>query len=250
VGMSRDTSLPAGVVTAATAPSYQACHAVRIGFATPLLLCDGPGNLTINGETYSEGLISLGGVTVGANPAVTLRVRNGANEVSAVDADGDGLRDVPVLLYEVMWDPATNVQLDPVLLFSGVVNQGQYGGPWADLQCVSRVQGSTGAGMVGRYVSQICGHVFRGARCGYAGPETLCDRTMARCQALANFQRFGGWPSVPQIGTVFKYKVANGTTLADTAGASIGTAVIAVPPITAPSVGGNGSTVRRHLQRA
>jgi hypothetical protein len=155
-----------------------------------------------------------------------------------------------VLVYEVLWDPTTGAQLNPVLIFSGVINQAQYTAGYADLQCVSRVQGQTTAGMVGRYVGQLCGHVFRGSRCGYAGSETICDRTMARCQALANFQRFGGWPSVPQVGTVFSYKVANGTTLADTAGTSIGTAVIAVPPITAPSIGGNGTTVRRRLTRA
>jgi hypothetical protein len=184
-------------------------------------------------------------VAVGASPSVTVRVRNGANEVSAVDADSDGLRDVPVLLYEVMWDPATGAQLAPVLLFSGVINQGQYVGAFADLQCVSRVQGSAAAGMVGRYVSRLCGRIFKGARCGYAGAATSCDHTMATCQAFANFARFGGFPSVPAIGTKFQYKVLNGTTLTDTAGSN---PVVAVPPNT--SLGGNGTTVRRHLMRA
>jgi hypothetical protein len=248
--MSRDLSLPTGVVAAATAPAYQARHAVRIAFATPLLLCEGPGAIQVAGETYSEGVMTVGAVNVGPTPTVTIRVRNGANEVSAVDADSNGLQNVAVLVYEVMWDPTTGAQLAPVLIFSGVINQAQYTAEYADLQLTSRMPGQSSAGMVGRYVSQLCVLVFKGRRCGYAGSETVCDRTMDRCQALSNFQRYGGWPSVPQIGTVFSYEVANGTTLAGTAGSNIGAAVIPVPPITAPSVGGNGSTVRRLLARA
>lgn len=33
--------------------------------------------------------------------------------------------------------------------------------------------------------------------CGYAGPETECNRTKQRCKALGNYRRFGGFPSTP-----------------------------------------------------
>lgn len=33
--------------------------------------------------------------------------------------------------------------------------------------------------------------------CGYAGAETECNRTKARCKELDNFERFGGFPSAP-----------------------------------------------------
>lgn len=33
--------------------------------------------------------------------------------------------------------------------------------------------------------------------CGYSGPETDCNRTMQRCKELGNFERFGGFPSLP-----------------------------------------------------
>jgi len=33
--------------------------------------------------------------------------------------------------------------------------------------------------------------------CGYIGAETECNRTKTRCKELANFSRFGGFPSVP-----------------------------------------------------
>ncbi len=38
---------------------------------------------------------------------------------------------------------------------------------------------------------------FGGTRCGYAGAETECNRTLQRCRVLANQRRFGGQPSVP-----------------------------------------------------
>lgn len=38
--------------------------------------------------------------------------------------------------------------------------------------------------------------------CGYAGTETECNRTKQRCQELGNFERFGGFPSIPS-GTVY-----------------------------------------------
>ena len=38
---------------------------------------------------------------------------------------------------------------------------------------------------------------FKDERCQYAGSETTCDKTMTRCKALGNVERFGGHPSVP-----------------------------------------------------
>ena len=35
---------------------------------------------------------------------------------------------------------------------------------------------------------------FKGIECGYAGAETVCDRTLSRCKALNNSGRYGGFP--------------------------------------------------------
>jgi phage-related protein len=37
---------------------------------------------------------------------------------------------------------------------------------------------------------------FKGTNCGYAGSETVCNYTEARCRELGNFARFGGFPSL------------------------------------------------------
>lgn len=48
-----------------------------------------------------------------------------------------------------------------------------------------------------RIMKQLCRYKrFKGAMCGYSGVETSCDRTLARCKALGNHARFGGFPGV------------------------------------------------------
>ncbi|MCE5265669.1 MAG: hypothetical protein LLG97_19345 [Deltaproteobacteria bacterium] len=45
-----------------------------------------------------------------------------------------------------------------------------------------------------------CRFRFTSTRCGYAGAETACNHTLARCRALANSPRFGGAPGVGSAG--------------------------------------------------
>lgn len=40
---------------------------------------------------------------------------------------------------------------------------------------------------------------FKGTECGYAGSETWCDRTYARCEVLSNTASFGGFRWLPSI---------------------------------------------------
>lgn len=44
-----------------------------------------------------------------------------------------------------------------------------------------------------RYVANHCNWVFTGAECGYAGSETVCNRTFEDCVALDNTANFGGF---------------------------------------------------------
>ncbi len=182
--MSRDTTLPTGAVTAAVAPSYVARHAVRIATPTPLLLCEGPGSLVIGGETYLESALVIGDVSVAQWPAVTIRVPNDTNQISEPDANGDLVRRAAVLVYEVMWNPSTGAQLDPVQVFSGAVADVRCSTTTAELTCKTVTAGS--ALMVGRLISRLCHYVFGGARCGLSpeavlpGVNVIADPTFAR----------------------------------------------------------------------
>ena len=243
--MSRDTSLPTGAAAAAVAPSYVARHAVRIATPTPLLLCEGPGSLIIGGETYIESALMVGEVSVAKVPAITIRVPNDVNQISEPDANGDHVRRCAVLVYEVMWDPATGAQLNPVQLFDGRVGSVRCSATSAELVCTIATSGS--AGMVGRIISRLCGHTFKGLRCAYAGATTSCDHTLATCTSLANQARFGGWPSMPTIGTKFTFRVVNQQTVTRYAGTVAPPAPAASAPT--PTSSPSPHVIRRHLGR-
>ncbi len=182
--MSRDATLPTGAATAAVAPSYVARHAVRIATPTPLLLCEGPGSLVIGGETYLESALVIGDVSIMQWPAISIRVPNDTNQLSEPDANGDHVRRAAVLVYEVMWDPSTGVQLDPVKVFAGKVESVRCNVTTAEVTCKAATAGS--ALMVGRLISRLCHYVFGGARCGLPpdavrpGANVVADPTFAR----------------------------------------------------------------------
>jgi len=49
-----------------------------------------------------------------------------------------------------------------------------------------------------RYIGMQCRYVshFKGVECAYAGVETECNGSLTRCVALANSERFGGFPGM------------------------------------------------------
>jgi phage-related protein len=49
----------------------------------------------------------------------------------------------------------------------------------------------------GTYLRGYCRWKFKSTECAYAGAETSCNKTLARCRVLANQVRFGGFPSIP-----------------------------------------------------
>ena len=45
-------------------------------------------------------------------------------------------------------------------------------------------------------LKNFCRFKFKSLFCGYAGGEATCDRSLTRCRALNNSERFGGFPSI------------------------------------------------------
>lgn len=48
-----------------------------------------------------------------------------------------------------------------------------------------------------KFWRNYCQWKFKGTECAYAGGETSCNKTFARCEELNNKARFGGFPSIP-----------------------------------------------------
>ena len=49
-----------------------------------------------------------------------------------------------------------------------------------------------------KFLRNFCQWKFKSTECGYSGATTTCNKTKVACKALANFSRFGGFPSIPQ----------------------------------------------------
>lgn len=47
------------------------------------------------------------------------------------------------------------------------------------------------------YSRNYCQWRFRGTECGYSNGEQSCNKTRQRCKGLGNYDRFGGFPSIP-----------------------------------------------------
>ena len=45
----------------------------------------------------------------------------------------------------------------------------------------------------------FCQWKFKSAECAYAGAETQCNKTLARCRVLSNQLRYGGFPGIPSM---------------------------------------------------
>ncbi len=47
-----------------------------------------------------------------------------------------------------------------------------------------------------RFLQDFCRWKFKSPECGYSGPQTSCNKTLAQCRAYGNEKRFGGFPSI------------------------------------------------------
>ncbi len=48
-----------------------------------------------------------------------------------------------------------------------------------------------------KYSRNYCGWKFKSTECGYVGSFAICNKTKGQCKERNNYQRFGGFPSVP-----------------------------------------------------
>lgn len=84
---------------------------------------------------------------------------------------------------------------DPVLLFEGSINNLQMSQTYCAFSIERPLYSYTTVSPNMTY-DVNCQFKFKDGRCQYSGSETKCDKTLARCQALGNVTRFGGYPSV------------------------------------------------------
>lgn len=161
---------------------------------------DSAASLVVNSNTYNARMIKTSGIETsldGTTDTMVISLSDISQEFSATIAtNGDVITNKACKVEEVIFDGDTSSILgNPVLLFDGKINK---------IQLTARSLVFTVERILNNYSSLSpnmifdvnCQWRFKDTRCGYAGAETKCDKTLTRCKALSNVTNFGGYPSV------------------------------------------------------
>lgn len=161
---------------------------------------DSVGSIAINGNTYYTKLIQTSAVQTsldGNSEKMDVIISDISQDFSGLVADnGDVLTNTACKVEQVIFSGDTNTIIDsPVLLFEGLINNLQMSQTYCAFS-VERPLYSYSTVSPNMTYDINCQFKFKDGRCQYTGAEAKCDKTLARCQALGNVTRFGGYPSV------------------------------------------------------
>jgi len=165
-----------------------------------ILQNDSVGNIAIGGNTYYTKLVqtsAVQGSLDGNSESINISISDIAQDFAGLVADqGDVLTNTSCKIEQVIFSGDTSTPIDnPILLFEGLINNLQLSQTYCAFS-VERPLYSYSTVSPNMTYDVNCQFKFKDGRCQYAGAETKCDKTLARCQALGNVTRFGGYPSV------------------------------------------------------
>jgi len=170
---------------------------------TTVRVCSNTANIVwpTGGDTYTAfpfELEEVGDSAKGERPKVTVRLGNASRVMEQYMEAGNGGIDAEVTL-RVVHSAHLNLT-DPEIELTYRVIDARADSKWAHFTL-----GSVGPfdrrWPRNRVFKNFCRYkVFKGTRCGYAGAETVCDRTLTRCRELGNSDRFGGAPGAGRRG--------------------------------------------------
>lgn len=165
-----------------------------------ILQNDSVGSIEIDGNTYFSKLIqtsAVQGSLDGSSEKMDVIISDIAQDFAGLVAEyGDVLTNTTCKVEQVIFDGDSNTIIDsPILLFEGLINNLQLSQTYCAFS-VERPLYSYSTVSPNMTYDVNCQFKFKDGRCQYSGTETKCDKTLARCQALNNVTRFGGYPSV------------------------------------------------------
>ncbi len=157
-------------------------------------------DIVFNGYTYQAASISRTDVEANMESKleeVSITLPNVNREFSAYVANGGKINGYTCRVLTVMRD-ALDDPRNYSITFQGELDGAVINGKTFSFR-VRSYNGSFNIKVPRRKYSPFCELDFKGEWCGYAGAETVCDRTLSRCQALGNSDNFGGFLGVPRI---------------------------------------------------
>ena len=168
------------------------------GLGTNLRFAEYKTNITFNSLVYTAFPIEMEAVTENTQAevdAVRIKVAN-VSRVFQYYLENYDLRGKKVTISQVWADDlATTTNL---ITYTYYIDKYMSSEKAVILDCLSKFDVADVELPFGKFLRNVCRWgVFKGTECAYAGAETSCNRTMARCRELSNVLRFGAFPSVP-----------------------------------------------------
>lgn len=207
-------TLPAYVETHRADANRAVFWLLTVSWPTVVRLTDFDRPIVSGGNTFTPSGLEVGGVSEtiaspGAPSIGGFSIASGAGNVWQAVVAGltDSQRNAAVVFEEAWLDPATLSGIPQAVrtVFSGQIESAEWTAKGVRFT-VAPAADPTLARFPRREEGTLCGYPeFKGPECAYAGAETACDRTFARCSALGNQARFGGFRYLPVAGTVARF---------------------------------------------
>jgi parallel beta-helix repeat protein len=94
---------------------------------------------------------------------------------------------------------------DSLVIFNGLMDRPSRIDEKTAQISAKELLGSIDVEVPARVFSPTCPWPFKGFECGYAGAETDCNKSWARCSQLGNTNRYGGFRFIPHAG-MYQYQ--------------------------------------------
>lgn len=170
------------------------------GTATPVRVARNTEDVTWNGHTWQWFPFEVDEISESSkneSPRVTLQIGNVNRTIETYLEEYDayckanGPERITVTIYVVNSNNlASGV---PIAQYTFNLKQPKVNARWATF-LLGAINTMMRRVPQERTLRDACQFKFKGTRCGYAGAETACDKTLTRCRVLANSNRYGGFP--------------------------------------------------------
>ena len=172
---------------------------VEFQFNTTVRYTDAEIDFYAGGDKFETMPFEIQTINFGAKTSVDKVIVDIANvdlQMSAIFLNEDVMNKWGIL-YVGFLDTNNVIIGDPIEIFRGLVSTWELNEPTASIVLMNEFVFWNKRTL--RKHPPSCRWAFKGTECTYAGAETWCDRSYARCGALSNTDNFGGERWLPDL---------------------------------------------------
>ena len=191
-------TISAEIITAIQTGAIKPFICVNIDDSFYFTICDTP--IYISGTKYSPRAMTPGNFSYSLGNIVdsaSLSISNEDDTLTSTLMTGD-VQGSDVTIYLVYLDSNNENLGNPITLFLGSVDAWTMSEGNVELTITSDLA-RWSKRTFNQHQSSCRWKEFKGTQCGYAGGETVCNRTFTRCAELSNTAHYGGFRWLPYI---------------------------------------------------